>query len=148
VNWVTIYDVRNGWTLWIAGASSICLLILFSLILFSSMRVIHMTSDRLRKRDQLIGAFSLCFASGSLMALSLWLAVSDYRHRSDLKFGHFVEVEGLIEDAHIEQAVHSARHVFFRVGLRWFALPYDHPQDCFPHDGEPIKVAFEASADD
>jgi hypothetical protein len=66
--------------------------------------------------------------------------------RRDLTSGHFMEIEGLIQDAHIEPGGRS-NPMYFRVGEQWFALPYDHPQDCYPRDGEAIRAVFESLPD-
>jgi hypothetical protein len=145
VNWVTIYDVRNGWGVWIAGASAVAVMALWFVMLLGSVRIFRTTTDPSLKRKQIVGACVFFVSTGPAMAVSLWVVISDYRLRSDLTSEHFMETEGSIQDAHIEPGGRS-NPMYFRVGERWFALPYDHPQDCYPRDGEAIRIVFEASA--
>jgi hypothetical protein len=146
VTWATIYDVRNGWGLWIASASAVVLIANLSLILVGSVRLFRMASSPAQKRKHIGAAGLLFIIFGSLIALSLWVAISDYCLRADLNSGRYMEVEGVIEDAHIEAGARS-NPMFFRVGERWFALPYGHPMDCYPHNAESVRLTFEPSAD-
>jgi len=146
VNWVTIYDVRSGWTLWIAGTLTI-LLVSFELFLsFGWVRMFRMAPDVSQKRKNIFAATVFFAVLGPLTALTLWFAISDYVLRADLNGGRFMETEGPINDAHIESSGRS-NSMYFRIGERWFKLPFHYSPECFPQDGEPANVVFEPSAD-
>ena len=146
MNWLTIYDVRNGWGLWIAGTLTIATVVFDLFMLVVWVRVVRMASGPSQRRKQLFGGAALFATFAFVTALPLGVAVSNFLLRADLNSGRFMETEGLIDGAHIEL---SGRRntMYFKIGERWFELPYDYSPECFPHDGEPVKVAFESSAD-
>jgi hypothetical protein len=84
VTWVTIYDVRNGWGLWIAGASAAAVMALMFVVLLGSVRIIRTTTEPSLKRKQIVGACAFFVLTSPAMAVSLWSVISDYRLRRDL----------------------------------------------------------------
>jgi hypothetical protein len=145
MTWVTIYDVETSWALWIAGG---CTLLSAAFGIFLLIGIVRSSTENhgAQLRKSIVGLFALFASPIILFCLSVWSAYSNYALRSDLIAGRYLETEGFIEEARIEPSGKSIS-MYFRVGGRWFALPYQYPRSCYPHNGDPIKLVFEISAD-
>lgn len=143
---ITIYDVRNGWTLWIGGTGAVLFMCYGVWIGIATARLFHLESGRAKIRKNTVGLVGFFVMILFMISLSFWFSYDEYVRRSDLSSGRFLETQGVIEEAQIESSGRS-NPMYFRIDNRWFKLPYGHPQDCYPHDGETAKLEFEAQAD-
>ena len=145
MTWVTIYDVRNGWTFWVAGAGAIATtgFALWMLILF--VQRWELLRDLKEGRRNIAGAIILFSMLTALIAVSSVAFFSQNHLRDELNSGDVMKIEGIIESAHIERGCRS-NPMYFRVAEDWFKVPYSQPRDCFPHLGEQVRIEFEPSA--
>jgi hypothetical protein len=145
VNWFTIYDVRDGWAIWIVGILTVVLVGVGSLILVGTVRLARAVPGQSQKPPKPFAAAVVLVIFVAEIALSLWFMVSDHLLRADLNSGRFMETEGLIDGAHIEGTGRS-KTMYFRIGDRWFELPFRYSPECYPHNGDVAKIAFESAA--
>jgi hypothetical protein len=146
MSWVTIYDVRSGWGSWVAGALAMILICFGSFMLVACARMFRRATGPAQRRQQLVGIAVLFGSLAFPIGLALWFVVSDYRLRADLNSGRIQEAEGLVDGGHIESSGRS-NTMYFRIAELWFRVPFHFSPECFPHNGEPVKVAFEPVAD-
>jgi len=111
-----------------------------------TIRLSRSRDGQTRFKNNIVGFMTLFLMITFLICLSTWFSYDDYFRRAEFGSEHYLEAQGVIEDAHVESSGRS-NPMYFRVGDRWFKLPYGHPQDCYPRSGELTKLDFAVTAD-
>ncbi len=136
--WVTVYDVRDGWTLWLSGGAAIVLLgaALFGVVSIRTGR------SRTKKTRTATIVFSSCCVLFAVPAVAQFVA--DYTRRADLDGERFGREEGTVESLHIEDRFEDSP-MYFRVSGRWFVVPDRIRRTCPPLNSETARVAFQST---
>lgn len=146
MTWVTIYDARSSWGFWFQGLFGAFWLGTSLWLAYVFFFVAPRKPRPARGVHPIVAGLVLVPLIIALAGLFLWGAAADYRDRSDLSAGRFSEAEGVVEAANFVNGSRSTT-MYVRLGPRWFQVPYGHPQDCWPHVGEPIRLAFRPTED-
>lgn len=139
MHWITIYDIENSRSVWVAAAISVAIACLGAFLVLETAGMDRSEAGRMTVKARTPAIISLSLATGLAFIASIWWFYDEYRDRWDYASGRYLTVEGQVEEVRVEVRPRSST-VYFQVGKDWFKLPYNHPGNCYPREGEAVEL--------
>lgn len=146
MHWMTIYDIERSRSVWVAATISVAIVCLGAFLVLGAAGLDGPETDRMVVKRKISIVISLSLATGVAFIASIWWFHDAYRDRWNYASGHYLKVEGSVEEVRVEVMPRSSS-VYFEVDKDWFKLPYNRPSSCYPQEGEAVELDASETAD-